>query len=74
MVGEGRIYERFLPFQCFDRAAAWQPVVVERRLDQFREQFGHSSQAGSRALVLPVPGLTKHKLPARRVVSQVEPV
>src|SRR6266849_11003816 len=74
MVGERRIYERLLPFQRFHGAAAWQPVVVERWLDQFREQFGDSSQTGSRALVLPIPGLTKHKLPPRRVVSQVEPV
>ena len=66
MVGKRRIYERFLSFERFDGAAARQTVVVERRLDQFREQFGDSSQPGSRALVLPVPGLTKHELPARR--------
>ena len=69
MVGQRRIYERLLAFQRFHRTAARQTVVVERRIEQFWEQFGDGSQPSSRALVLPVPGLTKHKLPARRVVS-----
>src|ERR1035438_1274720 len=73
MVGKLRIYERLLFFQCIHRTAVRQTVVVERRIDQFWEQFGDGSQPGSRALVLPVPGLTKHELPARRMVSKVEP-
>ena len=73
MVGKRRIYEWLLSFQRFHRTAARQTVVVERRIDQFWEQFGDGSQPGSRALVLPVPGLTKHELPARRMISQVEP-
>jgi hypothetical protein len=43
--------------------------VDESAVDQFWEQFGDGSEPGSRAFVLPVPGLTKHELPARRVIS-----
>ena len=73
MVGQRRIYERLLAFQRFHRTTTRQTVVVEPRIDQFWEQFGDGSQPSSRALVLPVPGLTKHELPARRVISQIKP-
>ena len=74
MVGKRRIYEWLLSLQRFDRTAARQTVVVERRIDQFWEQFGDGSQPGSRSLVFPVPGLTKHELPARCVISQIKPI
>ena len=48
MVGKRRIHKRLLSFQAFHRTAARQTVVVERRIDQFWEQFGDGSAHGVR--------------------------
>src|SRR6202035_3522187 len=50
MVRQRRIYERLLFFQRFHRATTRETVVVERRIDQFREQFGDGCEPSSRGV------------------------
>src|ERR1051326_4731024 len=74
MVGESRIDERFLSLQGLNRAAARLPIVIKRRIDQFREELGHGAQSSRGTPVRPVPWLTEHELAARRVVPEIEPI
>jgi hypothetical protein len=74
MIRESRIHEWFLSLQGLDRAAAWLAIVIERRIDQFRKELRHGAQSSGGTPVHPVPGLTEHELPVRRVVPEIQPI
>jgi hypothetical protein len=74
MIGDGRIDEWFLSLQGFDRAAARLAIVIERHVDQFREEFCDAAQSSRGTLVHPIPWLTEHELSACRVVPEIQPV
>jgi hypothetical protein len=50
MIGESRIDEWFLSLQGLDRATAWLAIVIERRIDQFREELRHGAQSSGERL------------------------
>src|SRR5262249_3468767 len=64
MIGERLVQIRLLPIQAFQRAAAWQSVVIARGVDKFRQELGSRSQACRAPPVPPVPRLAEHELAA----------
>src|SRR5215469_2866734 len=74
MIGQRRVDERFLPVEGFRRTAAGEPVSVKVSLDDLREKFGNRAQAEPVAPISPIQRFSEHKLPAVRVVAQIQPV
>ena len=74
MIGESRIDEWFLSLQGLDRAATWLVIVIERRIDHFREELLHGAQSSGGTPVHPIPWLTEHELSACRMVPEIQPV
>jgi hypothetical protein len=71
MIGESWVNEWFLSLQGLDRAAARLAIVIERHVDQFREELRDGAQSSRGTPVHPVPWLTEHELPACRVVPEI---
>jgi hypothetical protein len=74
MIGESRVDERFLSLQSLNDTATRLSIVIEQRIDQFREEFGHGAQSSRGTPVHPIPWLTEHELSARRMVPEIQPI
>src|ERR1051326_5049834 len=74
MVGQHLIDEGLLPLQCFQCAATGDSVVVQRWIDDFREQFGGGAKAMSASPIPAIQGLAEDKLAAIGGVAEVQPV
>ena len=72
MLRQQGIYKAMLPLKRLKRAAAWLAVVVERGIDNLREQLSRCSQAGSRPPIDSVKRLAQNKLATRLAIADVD--
>src|SRR5207253_2777498 len=71
---ERLVDKRFLPFQRFRRRTTGQRILATRCISDLGVQLTDGTKPGSFTSVSLIQRLAKHKLPARRIVTEIEPV
>ena len=63
-----------LPLQRLGGAAAGLLIVIECRIDNFREEFRNSAKPMSPMFIGPVERLSENELPRVGIVANIEPI
>src|SRR5713226_5807139 len=66
--------ETYLSIQRLNRTATWLVVIIKGRINYFRVELSHCSQAHPRSLVPRVLRLTQYELSTRSAIAGIEPV
>jgi len=71
---ERLIDEGLLPFERLDRGTTGQQIFARRCISNLRIELADRSQPFGFSAVSAVERLAQHKLPARRIVAEIEPI